>query len=66
MTEPDDGRDREPRKGTNVLALVAGALIALIAVLAFLALMSRRSGAQDYHASPAVVQEMVSVPGNVS
>jgi hypothetical protein len=66
MTEPEDGRDREPRKGTNVLALVAGALIALLAVLAFLALISKRSGAQEYHASPPVVQETVIVPAVAS
>jgi hypothetical protein len=38
------GRDNRAR-GTKILAVVAGALIALIAVLGFLALISHRGGA---------------------
>lgn len=40
---PHGGRNRN--RGTNMLAVVAGALIALIAVLGFLALISHRGGA---------------------
>ena len=66
MTEPENGSGRPSRKGTNGLALVAGALIALLVVLGFLALISRRSGAQDYHAPAPVSQETVMVPAVAS
>lgn len=66
MTEPENGSGRPPSKGTNGLALVAGALVALLVVLGFLALMSRRSGAQDYPAPHPVSQETVIVPAVAS
>jgi hypothetical protein len=57
MTGAGDGPGRPPAKGTNGLALVAGALIALLVVLGFLALMSRRSGAQQRSAVTTVIRE---------
>ncbi|MFL5561776.1 MAG: hypothetical protein ACJ79K_09905 [Gemmatimonadaceae bacterium] len=46
MSEPpEDRRETDPPKGTNALAMVAGALIALFALFGVFVLATRCSGA---------------------
>ena len=46
MSEPpEDRRETDPPKGTNALAMVAGALIALLALFGVFAMVTRCAGA---------------------